>query len=238
MNGGVQAQAPTRLTPEEIKAELDKYVISQDHAKTVLSVAIYNHYKRIMHVSTDEVELEKSNIMLIGPSGSGKTLLAKTIANLLDLPIVITDSTSLTETGYVGNDVESIFERLIKEADGDLEKAQHGIVFIDEIDKKTNKDSGTSGRDVSGEGVQQSLLKLVEGDKLQVPSKTKKDEVIDFDTKDVLFIVGGSFAGLDKIIRKRNGNGTNMGLGANLIKEEEGSAILMDVEPEDLHTFG
>lgn len=229
------------LSPEQIKAHIDTYVVGQHEGKTILSVAIYNHFKRIKNPIVNNTVIDKSNIMLMGPSGTGKTLVAKTIASLLDLPIVIADCTALTETGYVGSDVDTIFDRLIKEAGGDIEKAQTGIVFIDEIDKKTNR-SGKGQKDVSGEGVQQALLKLVEGDILAIPTqKTKKglaDEYVEFDTKQVLFIVGGSFAGLEDIVRKRLNQGSEIGLGATLVDKSKDADFLAAAEPEDLHQFG
>lgn len=230
----------TGITPESIKKNLDDYIVGQENAKLVLSVAIYNHYKRINHPSIDGVVIDKSNIMLLGPSGCGKTLLVSTAANALDIPYVIADSTSLTEAGYHGNDVEMIFERLYKNAKYDLTKAQNGIVFIDEIDKKTNKSIGTNVKDVSGEGVQMSLLRMIEGDVVKIMSSKRGEAEIDFDTRNVLFIVGGAFVGLDKIIEKRLSKGSTVGFGAS-IKDDSSKhvdLVLSSVEPDDIHEFG
>jgi ATP-dependent Clp protease ATP-binding subunit ClpX len=225
------------LTPEQIKAHLDEYVISQDDAKKAISVAVYNHYKRIFNKDKkDTTEIEKSNLLMVGPSGSGKTLTIKTIAKMFNLPFIIADATSLTEAGYVGEDVENLIKRLIQSADDDLEKAKHGIIFIDEIDKKSKKnESSTVSRDISGEGVQQSLLKLIEGTVVKV--EDEYGETVDFDTKDILFICSGAFVGLDEIIRK-NRNKTSIGINATLNNKVSFSQTVKSATPEDFIKFG
>lgn len=227
--------------PHKIKERLDEYVIGQDYAKKIMSVGVYNHYKRILNESGDGVEIEKSNMLMIGPTGSGKTYLVKTLAKLLNVPLAIADATSLTEAGYIGDDIESVVSKLLSEADNDVEKAEHGIIFIDEIDKLARK-RNTTTRDVNGESVQQGLLKLLEGSVIEVPvgsnSKNAMVPMVTVNTQNILFICGGAFPDLDEVIKSRISKKTSMGFSADLKDKYEGEDLLKLVTSEDLREFG
>lgn len=228
-------------SPTKIKEFLDQYIIGQDYAKMVVSVAVHNHYLRLNHAQDSDVEIDKSNILIFGPSGSGKTLIAQTIAKYLDVPFAIVDATSLTEAGYVGDDVESILTKLLSAAGGDIQKAERGIIYLDEIDKKHKKEGG-GNKDVSGEGVQQSLLKIIEGSEVMIPASGNKKnpnaELVKINTKNILFMVGGAFVGLDKVVEKSMNKNKGIGFGSTLTKEKEINDVLRHTLPEHLVQFG
>ena len=240
----IEAKEIKIKTPAELKSILDEYVVGQDRAKKVLSVAVYNHYKRIFrhHEIEDDTELSKSNVLLIGPTGSGKTLLAQTISKYLDVPLAIADATSLTEAGYVGDDVENVVTRLVQAADGDIKKAERGIIFIDEVDKVARMSENRSiTRDVSGEGVQQALLKIVEGAVVNVPAKGGRkhpgQDALQIDTTNILFICGGAFDGLEDIIKKKQGSNV-LGFNQNKLTKSDNDQIISKVEADDLVKYG
>ena len=228
--------------PHKIKASLDEYIVGQDYAKKVMSVAVYNHYKRVASEANDDIEIEKSNMLMVGPTGSGKTYMVRTLAKLLDVPLAITDATSLTEAGYIGDDIESVVSKLLAAADNDIEKAERGIIFIDEIDKIAKK-RNTNQRDVSGESVQQGMLKLLEGADVEVPvgasSKNAMVPMVTVNTRNILFICGGAFPDLDSIIKERLNQESSMGFKAALKdRYDEDENILQKVTVEDIRTFG
>ena len=227
--------------PHKIKASLDEYIVGQDYAKKVMSVAVYNHYKRVASEANDDIEIEKSNMLMVGPTGSGKTYMVRTLAKLLDVPLAITDATSLTEAGYIGDDIESVVSKLLAAADNDIEKAERGIIFIDEIDKIAKK-RNTNQRDVSGESVQQGMLKLLEGADVEVPvgasSKNAMVPMVTVNTRNILFICGGAFPDLDSIIKERLNQESSMGFKAALNRYDEDENILQKVTVEDIRTFG
>lgn len=228
--------------PTDIKTHLDQYIVGHENAKELFSVSAYNHYKRIFYPDDEDIEIEKSNILLVGPTGTGKTLFAKTLAKKLNVPFAIADATTLTEAGYVGDDVESVIERLLSLADYDVELAQRGIVYIDEVDKKARRsESNVATRDVSGEGVQQALLRLIEGTTIKVKlgnSKKYTDDFVEFDTSNVLFILGGAFVGIEKVIEKRLKKSSSIGFGATVIDESSKNKLLTNVLPEDIIDYG
>ena len=238
----VELSLATIPAPHKIKAMLDEYVIGQEYAKKVMSVAVYNHYKRVLTDSMDDIEIEKSNMLMVGPTGCGKTYIVKTIAKLLNVPLAITDATTLTEAGYIGDDVESVLSKLLAAADNDVEKAEKGIVFIDEIDKIARKAENLSiTRDVSGEGVQQALLKIIEGTVASVPPqggrKHPNQEMIQIDTKNILFIVGGAFDGIEDIVKQRLGEKI-IGFGQNNKAIDDDSSYMQEIVAEDIQKFG
>jgi ATP-dependent Clp protease ATP-binding subunit ClpX len=228
-------------SPRDIKDHLDEYIVGHQDAKEMIAVSAYNHYKRLQ-LGDNDIKVDKSNILMVGPTGTGKTLFAQTLAKKLNVPLSIADATSLTESGYVGDDVDSILERLLSTANYDIEQAQRGIIYIDEIDKKAKRgDTGTNTRDVSGEGVQQALLRLIEGTviKVRVGSEKKSgSEYVDFDTSNVLFIVGGAFVGIDKVIEQRLSKNSRIGFGANIVSDRNKDKLLKDLVSDDIVTFG